>query len=427
MARTNVILWEDDLWKNFYPISLTHPLFELRAGAFSSLERAKALFPRAQISAVCRKQLQPIVEEMGINTNPDLLPDNTPILLINSRIFLTHRAVNTISRTNNTTVFLSQNIPVALYVVPGDNSWRAFFESLPDDDSYTEIMSNYEAVELDVPIFDSLWDIISRNSQFQEMDFITFFRRKAVPFVGDTNIAIYNPDDIYTGNDVRIDSYAVLDAREGPIIIAQGTHINSGAVIAGPAVVGADCRIMPYTRIRPETTLGSVCRIGGEVEASIILGYTNKYHDGFLGHSYIGEWVNFGALTTNSDLKNNYNNIRVKMPEGEMDTELNKVGIFVGDHTKFGIGSLLTSGTTVGVSANLFGGGLFPKYVPSFIWGSNSDGFVHYKIDKAIETARIVMKRRDKQLTESRINLLKEIYNYYTEDRTAFIVEQHSK
>ncbi|MCD6594093.1 hypothetical protein J7L68_00230 [bacterium] len=427
MANLNLVIWADNSSDNFYPLASTHPVFELRAGAFSFIERAKAFFPQSNLFAICHEKFEQSMDKRGICSDISKIDSRLPTLFLNGQVFLTKRAIGNIVRAKNPTVFVAQNIPVALYLPAGNNTGMEYFTSPPDEFAYRRIMSIYEAVELDVPILDSLWEIVAQNEKFIGEDFRTFYKRQVVQYTGESHISIRNANDVFVGPDVKIDDFSVLDGSDGPIIIGRGVHIRSGAVIYGPAVIGAESLIMPYSRIRSETTIGPMCRVGGEIEASIILGYSNKYHDGFLGHSYIGEWVNFGALSTNSDLKNNYHEIRVAMPNGEVSTGSNKVGIFVGDHTKFGIGTLLTSGATIGVSANLYGGGMFPKYVPPFIWGSNSDGFVHYKIDKAIETARIVMERRGVEITDAYEKLLKGIFGYFSEDRTAFIVEHKKK
>ncbi len=427
MASLNVVLWEDHLWKNFFPISLTHPVFELRSGIFSALERAKAFFPKAKFFAVCREEIAPLVEEMGIPASLEDIDGEIPTLFINGRAFLDRRTVSTIIKTRSTTIFISAGVPVALISQPGDNRWRQFFQGPLSSQIYTDLMATFEPVEVDTPVFNYLWEIIAQNGELIERDFMTFFHRRGVGYPGGKNIAVYNSEYVYVGADVSVDAFAVLDAREGPVVISRGTKIGAGAVITGPAVVGPEGVIMPYARLREETTIGPVCRVGGEVEASIILGYSNKYHDGFLGHSYVGEWVNFGALTTNSDLKNNYSNIRVEFPWGIVDTGLNKVGIFVGDHTKFGIGTLLNSGSVIGTNSNLYGGGLFPKYVPPFIWGSVKDGFTHYQIEKAIKTASTVMTRRKKTISDAQIKILKRIFALYSDDRTAFIVKHSPK
>ena len=175
--------------------------------------------------------------------------------------------------------------------------------------------------------------------------------------------------------------------------------------------------ILTGGKIREGTSIGPVCRVGGEVEGTIFLGYSNKYHEGFLGHAYVGEWVNLGALTTNSDLKNNYSTIKVMVNETLVDSGLIKVGSFIGDHVKTGIGTLLNTGISLGFASNIFGGGMLKlKYVPAFFWGGPESQEI-YELSKALQTIRTVMKRRGVELTGDEENLFKKIYEMTEKER----------
>jgi len=192
--------------------------------------------------------------------------------------------------------------------------------------------------------------------------------------------------------------------------------IQSHTLVKGPCYVGDDS-ILTGGKIREGTSIGPVCRIGGEVDDSIFLGYSNKYHEGFLGHSYVGEWVNLGALTTNSDLKNNYGNIRMMVNGTEVDSGQTKVGAFIGDHVKTGIGTLLNTGVSIGFASNLFGGGMLKsKSIPSFFWGS-TEKQEEYELSKSIETAKAVRKRRGMEFTREEENLFKIIFKLTERDR----------
>jgi UDP-N-acetylglucosamine diphosphorylase/glucosamine-1-phosphate N-acetyltransferase len=179
-------------------------------------------------------------------------------------------------------------------------------------------------------------------------------------------------------------------------------------LIQGPAFIGPHSRIVTG-RIREFTTIGPYCRVGGEVECCIFQGYSNKYHDGFTGHSYFGEWVNIGALTTTSDLKNTYGTIRVDLAGEQLDTGLTKLGSIVGDHVKLGIGVLLNSGTTIGTGCNLFGGGMLPKVIPCFIWGGNGE-YQEYDFERMLGTAQIAMSRRQVEQTDAHTDLLRYVF-----------------
>lgn len=185
----------------------------------------------------------------------------------------------------------------------------------------------------------------------------------------------------------------VFDTREGAIVIDANATIRPFTYIEGPAFIGASS-LIDGAKIRSATAIGPVCKIAGEVENSIFHSFSNKHHDGFIGHAYIGSWVNLGAMTTNSDLKNNYGEVVVHQdPFSHVYTGSMKVGCFIGDHVKTGIGTLLTTGAVIGTGSCLFGGGMYPKHVPAFSWASSSL-WDEYSIDKCIANETIVMKRR---------------------------------
>jgi UDP-N-acetylglucosamine diphosphorylase/glucosamine-1-phosphate N-acetyltransferase len=215
--------------------------------------------------------------------------------------------------------------------------------------------------------------------------------------------------NIFVAPGVEIAPQVVIDATHGPVIIERGTVVEPLTFIQGPCYVGPNCRIVGG-KIREGCSFGPVCRVGGEVEKTIMLGYCNKYHEGFLGHSYLGEWINLGAMTCNSDLKNNYGQIAVTVNGIDIDTGQIKVGCFIGDHTKTGIGTLLNTGMTIGFSCNLYGGGLFTdRAIPSFSWGTPGN-LVDYRLDRAMETAAASMNRRDVAFSEVQRKLFEAVH-----------------
>jgi len=197
----------------------------------------------------------------------------------------------------------------------------------------------------------------------------------------------------------QIDPFVVLDAREGPIHLGPGVQVDAFSRVVGPAWIGAESRILGG--VVAHVTLGPVCRVRGEVEATIFHGWSNKAHDGYLGHAVVGSWVNLGAFTTNSDLKNTYGPVRAPLgPETTLDTGLIKAGVLLGDHVKTGIGTLLGTGTVVGAGTNLFGGVLPPVWVPPFSWGTGERLGV-YRLDRFLEVAARAMARRKVALTDA--------------------------
>lgn len=206
----------------------------------------------------------------------------------------------------------------------------------------------------------------------------------------------------------RVDPLAVLDAREGPILVRRGAVIGAHTIVVGPCVVGERTQLLGGVIAR--STIGRECRIAGEVEECVWQGFSNKRHHGFVGHSVIGEWVNLGALTTTSDLKNNYGPVRVWIEGRERDTGISKLGSLVGAHVKTGIGTLLPTGAAIGTGSNLFGGGRFaPRAMPSFAWWDGERTEEH-RLDAFLNTAAVAMSRRGERLTEAAEAALRRLF-----------------
>jgi UDP-N-acetylglucosamine diphosphorylase/glucosamine-1-phosphate N-acetyltransferase len=222
---------------------------------------------------------------------------------------------------------------------------------------------------------------------------------------------VVGPSDRLSIHDsARIDPYTVFDTTNGPITVDAGAWVQPFTRIEGPSYIGRDTHLL-RANIRGGVTIGPVCRIGGEVEATIVQGHSNKYHEGFLGHAYIGEWVNLGAITSNSDLRNDYGEVSVPLGGDPVATGMAKVGCFIGDHTRTGMGSMLNTGTAIGVMCNVLPAGiLLPKHVPSFtavLYGRVAPGFT---LEQMFATARTVMGRRGQALTEAEQQLYLDLY-----------------
>ena len=207
----------------------------------------------------------------------------------------------------------------------------------------------------------------------------------------------------------RIEEHVHFDTSGGPVIIDKGAVINAFSRIEGPAYIGRDVQILS-AKVRENCSFFDKVRIGGEVEDSIFYPFSNKCHEGFVGHSIFGSFVNLGALTTTSDLKNTYGGIAIQLNGKLIDTGSNKIGTFCGDHSKTGIGTLINSGTVIGFSANLFGGGFFKKEYTSYYWGRADRGTI-YKLEKAMGTAKAVMPRRGLEFTKEDEELFTSIWN----------------
>jgi UDP-N-acetylglucosamine diphosphorylase/glucosamine-1-phosphate N-acetyltransferase len=220
----------------------------------------------------------------------------------------------------------------------------------------------------------------------------------------------------------RIDPLVAADTTGGPVVIGPGAVVTAFTRLEGPCCIGPQTQVHG-AQIRAGTTLGPSCRVGGEIEASIVQGHSNKYHHGFLGHAYVGEWVNLGAGTSNSDLRNDYGPVRVAVNGRLVPTGQMKVGCFLGDHTKTGLGTLLNTGMNAGVFCHLLPGGLLPRYVPSFVSYWNRSLSDRADLWALLQTAAKVMSRRGRELTEVHTTLYGELYERTAAERRRVVRE----
>lgn len=215
---------------------------------------------------------------------------------------------------------------------------------------------------------------------------------------------------VFAGDGTVVMPGVVFDTTEGPVWIGRDTVIEPHCYLKGPLALGDHCRVKAGAAIYGASTFGPHCRISGEISASVMQGYCNKQHSGFLGNSHLGEWVNLGADTTVSNLRNDYGNVKVKVNQKLVDSGRQFVGLICGDHTKTGINTMFNTGSVVGIGCNVYGGGYPPRFIRSFSWGG-SDGFHVEPFERTAESARLVMSRRGRNLTEAEIELMKEHYS----------------
>src|SRR5690606_34507658 len=258
-------------------------------------------------------------------------------------------------------------------------------------------------IALDGFLLERIWHLVTHNAEQVARDIAALFPAADRPELP-PGVHVVGDAPLILGAGAEIEPGAVIDLRHGPVWLDEGASVAAFSKVSGPSYIGRGTAILggPVAAV----SIGPVCKVHGEVEESVILGYSNKAHDGFLGHSYVGCWVNLGALTTNSDLKNNYGSVRIWTPAGEVDTGELKLGCFIGDHVKTAIGTLLNTGTVVGAGANLFGGGIPPRYVPPFAWGGNDPSAV-YEVERFLESAEMVMGRRNIPLGDGQREMLR--------------------
>jgi UDP-N-acetylglucosamine diphosphorylase/glucosamine-1-phosphate N-acetyltransferase len=412
-----VILFEDEGYRPFLPLVYTRPVFDLRCGIFTLRERLTALLGR-QPAAICRAHLS--VFYGGGRWPLGLLGVSQPLTFVNGRALDLDWLPGLLAAPDNTVLVADTGPgllggPVLLGARLSPTLASAVLLDLLEQRSaaaLAELRRFARIVPADAHLLTFPWDMITSNGEQIVRDLPLLTRQMGWPTAAETmpagaGVLIHNPSQVYLHPDARLEGPLVLDARDGPIVI-DAARIEPFSFIQGPAAIGADA-LIASARIRGETTIGPVCRVGGEVEASIIQGFSNKHHDGFLGHSYLGEWVNIGAMTTNSDLKNTYGSIRVVVDGfGQLDSGVLKLGCFLADHVKLGIGVHLNGGAVIGAGSNIFGVHFAPKTIPSFTWGG--EVFHEYRIDGMIDVARKVMGRRKMPLAPDYEAMLREVF-----------------
>jgi UDP-N-acetylglucosamine diphosphorylase/glucosamine-1-phosphate N-acetyltransferase len=302
---------------------------------------------------------------------------------------------------------LCDGLPACASVGPGQ---AVLLEPHGVDSWFERIAARQRGSEIGGEWIAHPWDLVTRNGAYLKRDFaegcgpgVSNRHLNALALVGDAKL-------LRIHETARIDPYTVFDTTNGPITLGPNVWVQPFTRIEGPCSIAAETQLF-RANIRGCVTIGPNCRIGGEVEAAIVHGYSNKYHEGFLGHAYVGEWVNLGAITSNSDLRNDYGEVYVPLQGDPIPTGQAKVGCFIGDHTRTGMGSMLNTGTSVGVMCNVLPAGiLLPKHVPSFtavLHGRVAPGFV---LDKMFETARTVKGRRGKAFSEAEEQLYLTLY-----------------
>ncbi|MBK9710641.1 MAG: GlmU family protein [Kouleothrix sp.] len=416
MSET-VTLFEDEGFRPFLPLSYSRPVFDMRCGLYTLRERLAAQIGRPP-TAISRTHL---AVSYGAGRWPlGLLSESAPVTFVNGRALdlpwlpgLLAAPINTVYVADADPRVLGGPALLGARLSPALAS--AVLLNLLEQQAAAaldELRRFVRVVEVEARLLTFPWDLITSNGEQIVRDLPVLARQTGWPTAAerppaDRSVVVYNPDQVYLHPQAQLDGPLVLDARDGPIVI-DAARVEPFSFIQGPAAVGAGA-LISSARIRGETSIGPVCRIGGEVEASIVQGYSNKHHDGFLGHSYLGEWVNVGAMTTNSDLKNTYGSIRVALEGlGQVDSGVLKLGCFLADHVKLGIGLHLNGGSVIGTGSNIFGVHVTPKTIPPFTWGG--EVFREYRIDGMIDVARKVMGRRKLTLAHDYETMLRDVF-----------------
>lgn len=415
-----VALFEDECYGNFLPLTYTRPVFECRSGMFTFLERAQKAFPESRFLLFTREYLAATLRKrVSQNVNEPASSIDDDVLLINGALVVDGEAKQVIKKKLVKNALLMQNGKLVLAHLESSVA-RSYAEELRKpltEFALKKLVKKCKTLETSgLCLLKYPWELVAKNAELIKTDYKTLGKREGEGAI-DSKATIYgNQENVYVGKDAFIEASAILDARDGPIFIGNQARVHSGSRISGPTCIGNQC-IIPSGLIREGCSIGPVCRVGGELEETIIQGYTNKYHTGFIGHAYIGEWVNLGAATTNSDLKNTYGKVYVTTKGKKTNTGLSKVGCFIGDYVKTSIGTQIYTGKKIGVASQVHG--FVTKDVPSFtIWsqglGSKS---VELYLESAIETQKRAFSRRETEQTAEDIELMKKLFKITAQER----------
>ena len=381
----NYILFDGSARNQLLPFTYTRPVADIRVGILTIREKWEKM--------------------LGFTTSTvteDYLIDKFPMIEMEQNIFINASVLPT-----EHLVSLIQNLSEnkALFI---DDEPLAFFAK-EDQEIDFETFDILQYTNDDILRIENTWDIFKLNGEAIKRDFKLLTTDRESQLIPEMTVA-FNKDQIFIEEGAVL-PLCSLNANDGPIYIGKDSEIMEGSMIRGPFALCENATIKMGAKIYGATTIGPHSKVGGEVNNCVIFGYSNKGHDGFLGNSVLGEWCNIGADTNNSNLKNNYAEVRLwdYETEGFAKTGLQFCGLMMGDHSKCGINTMFNTGTVVGVSANIFGSGFPRNFIPSFSWGGSA-GMITYKTDKAFEVAKVVMSRRDIAFTEVDVQILEHVF-----------------
>lgn len=416
MKIDSILLIEPEQASNYYPFSVLHMSWEIRVGALTLFEKLAKLLPNANLKFSSRRHehIKSFYKRYNIE---DEEIDEENLLVFRSSILPNEKLIDQIKSKYKQLAgadempvrFTCNGEPFAIFLPAREINISS---ELTRKDLLTDLniklLSRYKSIEInDCQEINYLFDAIYANGDAIQDD-AKFFKTSML-FDFFEGVHQYGDKPVIIGKGTKIMPGCVIDTSKGPVIIGENVKIMSQSTIVGPCFIGDNSLIKIGAKIYEDCSFGEYCKVGGELENTIIHSYSNKQHDGFLGHSYIGQWVNFGADTNNSDLKNTYGNITINLDGLDVDSGHMFLGLLCGDHTKTGINSMFTTGAVCGICGILVREWFLPNFIPSFSWGGSKNSPI-YKASKAIDVARRVMQRRGKELLAEEIKLMEMEY-----------------
>jgi len=388
----SIILSDAGLHKHLLPLTFTRPVGQLRSGI---LRLSEGWYMRSGLAVGYRTE--------AYLSRAFPLPTEPADLEVNASLFPTDDLVAAVMDLRAGEVLVQDGRSLAFGVqgqaAPTEVDWAAPPLYLK------QVSFSGEVIRFDRP-----WRLFQHCGKAIEHDFKLLTEGRRSQLLSSLNTVVGDPNLIFLEEGAVVEA-CVLNTKNGPIYIGKNAEVMEGCLIRGPFALGDHAQLKMGSKIYGPSSFGPECRVGGEVNNSVLLGFSNKGHDGFLGNSVIGEWCNLGADTNNSNLKNTYGDVKVFSygANDQVDTGLQFCGLIMGDHAKSGINTMFNTGTVVGVGANVFGGGFPQKHIPGFAWGG-ADGLEVYDIERALTTARRVMERRHVPLTDQDEVILRHVF-----------------
>jgi len=408
-----LVVFEDERFENFYPLSLSRPVFELRCG-IDDLASKISRWVGQEIAAFLVRQYVAATFQVraGAAAVNDLSAfSGQRVLFVNGRLLVGGSAK---VPTESGAYWLADE-SLGFLVTDADVSGVTDYQHL------VALAQEQPRKQCQAKAFEYTWELMLASPEQIAEDFRALGRSGIEGTVEEPSAIRGSKNEVYIGRGAEIHPMVVIDASEGPVWLDEDVVVHPFTRIEGPAYVGPKSTLLG-TKLREGCSIGPVCRVGGEVEETVIQGYSNKYHDGFLGHAYVGEWVNLGAQTSNSDLKNDYSNVEVMLNGKKINTGSTKVGSIIGDHTKTSIGTLFNTGSMVGAMALVLAtGSVLPKSIPSFVWLLNGMATKGFGRRQLYRTAEIAMGRRDKVWGQAELAMWEHIYELTSREREAAV------
>ncbi len=392
----NYILFDSVVRENLLPFAHTRPIADIRCGILTMRERWEHLLGTTT-GTLTQGYMQACFEQSKTASDT---------IYINGAVMCNRELAQQITTLSLNETLTKDGTVIAARI-------RNF-----DGDVYS---LNVAIGQLNVKEYDgkivqlsNIWDIFSLNETAIKNDWPLVTQDKISAAVPD-GVIVNGRENLYIEHGAVINAGTVINAKTGYVYVGKDAEILEGSMLRGPVAVCEHAVIKMGAKIYGATTIGPGCKVGGEINNAVFFANSNKSHDGYLGNAVIGEWCNLGADTNCSNLKNNYDLVKVwhEASQKEVNTGLTFCGLLMGDHSKCGINTMFNTGTVVGVSCNIYGGGFPDKYIPSFSWGG-SDGFITYRFDKAIETANRMMGRRNKELSAAELALYQYLFDNST-------------